>query len=90
MSRLNETVRESAALISEEIRAWLGKNSVTSTRLEITQTHVSLEQPACRAVAAPDRRAHQPGNPEFGLAFNMGGKAIANYASVLQPRRSRA
>ena len=27
-------------------------------------------------------------NPEFGLVFNMGGMAVANYASVLQARRS--
>jgi len=26
-------------------------------------------------------------NPEFGLLFNMGGMAVANYASVLQARR---
>jgi len=44
MSRLNGTVRESAALISEEIRAWLGKKSVTSTHLGTTLTHVSVEE----------------------------------------------
>ncbi|WP_347900992.1 acetyl-CoA acetyltransferase [Pseudomonas purpurea] len=27
-------------------------------------------------------------NPEFGLVFNMGGMAVANYASVLQARRA--
>ncbi|ALI00585.1 acetyl-CoA acetyltransferase [Pseudomonas sp. FW306-02-F02-AA] len=27
-------------------------------------------------------------NPEFGLLFNMGGMAVANYASVLQARRA--
>jgi acetyl-CoA C-acetyltransferase len=27
-------------------------------------------------------------NPEFGLLFNMGGMAVANYASVLQAHRA--
>ena len=44
MSKLDEIVGKSAALIGEEIREWLGKKSTTSTRQGIPQLHVSFEE----------------------------------------------
>ncbi|MEF9672566.1 hypothetical protein QNM99_10810 [Pseudomonas sp. PCH446] len=44
MSKLDEIVGKSAALIGEEIREWLGKKSATSTRQGISQIHVSFEE----------------------------------------------
>lgn len=44
MSKLDEIVGKSAALIGEEIREWLGKKSATSTRQGIPQIHLSLDE----------------------------------------------
>ncbi|WP_338525380.1 TauD/TfdA family dioxygenase [Pseudomonas batumici] len=44
MSKLDEIVGKSAALLGEEIREWLGKKSATATRQGIPQIHVSFEE----------------------------------------------
>ncbi|MFC6301370.1 thiolase domain-containing protein [Pseudomonas sp. CCM 7893] len=50
-------------------------------------TGVSMHAMAFRQLTGEPIGLSVP-NPEFGLVFNMGGMAVANYASVLQVRRS--
>ena len=44
MSKLEEVIGKAAAGVDEVIHEWQEQNSVTSTRREIPQIHLSLEE----------------------------------------------